>query len=68
MKFHLKLFAGLLALGVSFLGTAAQEKKIKREQLPPAVEKTVTAESEGATIKGFASEREHSSFMKPRRL
>ena len=59
MKFHLKLFAALLALGVSFVGTAAQEKKIKREQLPPAVEKTVAAESEGATIKGFASEREH---------
>ena len=41
------------------MGAAAQEKKIKREQLPPAVEKTVAAETEGATIKGFASEREH---------
>ena len=59
MKFHLNIFAALLALGVSFIGTAAQEKKIKREQLPPAVEKTVAAETEGATIKGFASEREH---------
>src|ERR1041385_8256338 len=59
MKFHLNIFAALLALGVSFVGTAAQEKKIKREQLPPAVEKTVAAETEGATIKGFASEREH---------
>src|SRR5580765_6764610 len=59
MKFHLKSFAALLALGVLFVGAAAQEKKIKREQLPPAVEKTVAAETEGATIKGFASEREH---------
>ena len=59
MKFHLKIFAALLALGVLFVGAAAQEKKIKREQLPPAVEKTVAAETEGATIKGFASEREH---------
>lgn len=59
MKFHLNIFAALLALGVSFVGAAAQEKKIKREQLPPAVEKTVAAETEGATIKGFASEREH---------
>src|SRR6478672_9316142 len=59
MKSHLKIFAALLALGVSFVGAAAQEKKIKRAQLPPAVEKTVAAETEGATIKGFASEREH---------
>jgi hypothetical protein len=65
MKFHLSIFAALLALGVSFAGTAAQEKKIKREQLPPAVEKTVAAESEGATIKGFAvNENTDSSFMK----
>jgi hypothetical protein len=36
----------------------AQEKKIKREQLPPAVEKTVAEQSKGATIKGFATEVE----------
>jgi len=48
-----------MILGVSFVVTSAQEKKIKRAQLPPAVEKTVVAESEGATIKGFASEKEH---------
>jgi hypothetical protein len=29
------------------------EKKIKRSDLPPAVEKTVAAQSQGATIKGF---------------
>ena len=39
--------------------TQAQERKIKREQLPPAVEKTVARESEGATVKGFATEVEH---------
>jgi len=59
MKFDMKIFAALLALGVLFVGAAAQEKKISRKQLPPAVEKTVATESEGATIKGFASEREH---------
>jgi len=36
----------------------AQERKLTREQLPPAVEKTVAAESQGATIKGFATEME----------
>ena len=59
MKLHMNIFAALLASGVLFVGAAAQEKKISRKQLPPAVEKTVATESEGATIKGFASEREH---------
>jgi hypothetical protein len=37
----------------------AQEKQIQRADLPPAVEKTVTAQSQGATIKGFSQETEH---------
>ena len=36
----------------------AQEKKIKRSDLPPAVEKTVAAQSAGATVKGFSTEKE----------
>jgi hypothetical protein len=36
-----------------------QEKKIKRSDLPAAVEKTVTVESRGATIRGFSQEREN---------
>ncbi|HET6975439.1 MAG TPA: PepSY-like domain-containing protein [Pyrinomonadaceae bacterium] len=49
----------VLVIGFAFAATQAQEKKIKREQLPPAVETTVAKESEGASIKGFASEIEH---------
>ncbi|HEY4816957.1 MAG TPA: hypothetical protein VIH67_05970 [Candidatus Acidoferrum sp.] len=45
----LLLFAGL---------AVAQEKKIKRSDLPPAVEKTVAAQSAGATVKGFSKEIE----------
>lgn len=41
------------------LTAAAQEKKIERSALPPAVEKAVLTETQGATIKGFAQEREH---------
>ena len=52
----------LLALAVGALllagTTLAQEKKIKRSDLPPAVEKTVAAQSEGATIRGFSREKE----------
>jgi hypothetical protein len=46
--------SGLLLAGIA----SAQEKKIKRSDLPPAVEKTVAAQSEGATIKGFSTEKE----------
>lgn len=35
-----------------------QERKIKRSDLPPAVEKTVARESEGATVEGFTTEVE----------
>ena len=58
MKFK-ALLAALLTMGVLFALSQAQERKIKREQLPPAVEKTVARESEGATIKGFSTEIEH---------
>jgi hypothetical protein len=48
------------ASGLLFAGTtSAQEKKIKRSDLPPAVEKTVAAQSEGATIRGFSVEKEN---------
>lgn len=36
----------------------AQEKKIKRSDLPPAVEKTVASQTQGATIRGFSEEKE----------
>jgi uncharacterized membrane protein YkoI len=36
----------------------AQEKKIERPDLPAAVEKTVAAQSKGATIRGFSKEME----------
>jgi hypothetical protein len=54
-----KLTVSALLIGMATVSIAqAQEKKLKREQLPPAVEKTVAAESQGATIKGFATEVE----------
>jgi uncharacterized membrane protein YkoI len=53
------LFVAIAASALLLAGTAsAQEKKIKRSDLPPAVEKTVAAQSEGATIKGFSTEKE----------
>jgi hypothetical protein len=43
---------------VAMVFIQAQEKKIKRADLPAAVEKTVAEQSKGATIKGFATEVE----------
>lgn len=42
----------------AFSMVQAQEKKIKRENLPAAVEKTVAEQSKDATIKGFNTEVE----------
>ena len=38
---------------------SAQEKRIKRSDLPPAVEKTVAEVSKGATVRGFNEEKEN---------
>jgi len=55
MKFRIIALTGYLAvLG----GAMAQANKIKRSDLPAAVEKTVAAQSKGATIRGFSEEKE----------
>lgn len=59
MNRTLKFCGAILFVVVAWSLADAQEKKIRREQLPPAVEKTVARESEGATIKEFATEVEH---------
>ena len=51
--------AVILIAGLVFAASAgAQERKIRRSDLPPAVEKTVAAQSAGATVKGFSKEKE----------
>ena len=54
------LAAGLLLLAGN---ASAQEKKIKRSELPPAVEKTVAVQSAGATIRGFSTEEENGQTL-----
>ena len=53
-KTSIAILAVLFITGIG----AAQEKKIKRSDLPPSVEKTVAEVSKGATIKGFSEETE----------
>ena len=54
-KIAVMITAALLSVNVA----SAQEKKIKRSDLPSAVEKTVAAESSGATVVGFSQEKEN---------
>jgi len=54
MRFQSLLFCLLFLTILS----NAQEKRIQRSDLPPAVENTVAARSEGATISGFSLEKE----------
>lgn len=51
--------SGLVLGVVAAAAAGAQERKIPRSELPPAVAATVDREAKGATIKGFATEREH---------
>ena len=54
-KIAVIITAALLGAGIA----SAQEKKIKRSELPPAVEKIVAAQSAGATVRGFSQEKEN---------
>ena len=59
-----KYLVALAATWLLFAGMAsAQEKKIKRSDLPPAVEKTVAVQSKGATIRGFSTEQENGQTL-----
>src|ERR1700737_3473872 len=58
MKTNHKIY--LLIVSLVLVGSAfAQEKKIKRSELPAAVEKTVVEQSKTATIRGFNEEKEN---------
>jgi len=55
----LRISAMVLTASLLVASTASsQEKKIQRADLPPAVEKTVAAQTQGATIRGFSMETE----------
>jgi uncharacterized membrane protein YkoI len=50
---------GVIGIALMALPVVAQEKKLSRKELPPAVEKTVAEQSKGATITGFSTEVEN---------
>lgn len=57
-KISMFAFGVLVTVAISTT-VVAQERKLQRNQLPPAVEKTVATESQGTTINGFATEVEN---------
>lgn len=54
------LFSAALMLAA---GSAAYEKSVNLSRLPPAVQKTVQAQTQGATIKGIAREKENGKVV-----
>lgn len=61
-ELNLVVIGGAVLLSAGLTATAcisAQEVKLKRSDLPPAVQKTVAEQSKGATILGFTSEKEN---------
>ena len=57
MKISNECLLASLVMGLAIFSTVhAQEKKIKRADLPPAVQKAVGEQSKGATIRGFSTE------------
>jgi len=63
MSSRLLRVTAVAAVAVSLTFVASAEKKIERSALPSAVEKTVQAQSQGATIKGFSTETENGVFQ-----
>ena len=62
----MKIFRPLAVLTTTVMMATfavAADKKIARSALPPAVEKTVAANSAGAEIKGFATEVENGKLQ-----
>ena len=41
------------------ISAASEERKIKRSELPPAVQATVTAQSRGSTVRGLSEEKQN---------
>ena len=58
MKMNHKIWLSTVSLSLA-VSALAQEKKLKRSELPAVVEKTVEEQSKGATIRGFNVEKEN---------
>ena len=60
---YLIVFTASMLLVFSAPAASAAEKKLNKSDLPPAVQKTADQQSQGATVKGYASEVEHGQLQ-----
>jgi uncharacterized membrane protein YkoI len=58
-----KLLTTSLVIAGTMLAAVGQEKRIIREQLPPAVSAAIDHATKGTTIKGYSREQEHGRFV-----
>jgi hypothetical protein len=54
-RYRIAIVSIIVSLAIGF-PAHAEEKKIRRSDLPPAVQKTVDEQSKGATLKGYSTE------------
>src|SRR5436853_6846887 len=59
MKYATLKLIGVVVVALLFaMGASAQEKKIKKSDMPAAVQKAADEQSKGATVKGYSTEVE----------
>jgi len=63
MRMHVLLDLVVLGSTVLTLPCLAQERKIKRSELPAAVGQALSKHIEGATIRGFSEEKENAQIF-----
>jgi uncharacterized membrane protein YkoI len=62
MKTYKQLVLGVCLMGLAAM-TQASEQRVKMEDLPPAVQATVKAQSQGATLHGLSKEVENGKTL-----
>jgi uncharacterized membrane protein YkoI len=62
MKTYKQLVLGVCLMGLAGMSQAS-EQRVKMEDLPPAVQATVKAQSQGATLRGLSKEVENGKTL-----
>ena len=57
------MFVKTIFIMLLLVTAAAAEKKIKMQDMPPAVQEAAKEQSKGAVIRGFAQEKEHGQTL-----
>jgi hypothetical protein len=65
MKYGKWILSGMVAITLALAtgGASAEEKKLKKSDLPPAVQKTAEEQSQGGAVKGYSSEMDHGKLV-----